>query len=268
MMRPLAVSRRAWRNGLGGLTHSVDGLAMWRPAGLEAWTWLEAMVTTRHGGTSAPPYASLNLGLASGDDPERVQANRARLWSALGLRPEQVHHLAQVHGTRVWEVPDAASHEGDGLWTRSPQVVLAVSVADCVPLFLWDARQRWVALVHAGWRGTAAGVLGRALGTLLEQGARAADLHVALGPCIGPCCYAVSPDVAARFAPGTWRERGGVPHLDLRLANRLQADSLGVAVHGDDPPCTRCHPETFFSYRGEGQRSGRMWALAWRRAVP
>jgi hypothetical protein len=225
------------------------------------------MVTTRAGGTSAPPYASLNLGLASGDDPMRVAANRARLLGALGLQPEQLHHLVQVHGTRVWEVPAPRAQEGDALWTRSPQVVLAVSVADCVPVFIWDARQRWVGLVHAGWRGTAAGVLHRALATLLEHGARPGDLGVALGPCIGPCCYAVSPDVAARFAPDAWHERAGAPHLDLRRANRQQAAALGVAAYGEDPPCTRCHAETFFSYRGEGPRSGRMWALAWHRTL-
>jgi YfiH family protein len=246
--------------------NSTD-LDFWRPAGLERWPWIEALVTTRRGGMSPAPYASLNLGLSSGDRAEHVHANRERLRRGLGLSSAQLHLLQQVHGTSIWEVPGGATTQGDGLTTRAPGTVLVVGVADCVPAFVWDARRRCISLVHAGWRGTAAGILGLALARLLAEGSRAGDLWVALGPCIGPCCYAVSPEVAARFPAAAVTQRDEQVHLDLRVANRLQALAAGLADEQVQatPPCTGCHPELFFSYRKEAQRTGRMWALLWMR---
>jgi YfiH family protein len=235
----------------------------WTPRPTGAFPWLRAVVTTRSGGTSAGRYASLNLGLGTGDDAERVAANRARVRAALGL--DSVHVLHQVHGTRVWEVPDPAAREGDALWTRAAGVALGVGVADCVPAFAWDARRRWVALVHAGWRGTAAGVLEGALATLREAGSRPEDLHVALGPSIGPCCYRVGAEVASHFPAAAVQTAGETLRLDLRAANRLQAEAAGLPPEHIDaaPPCTGCAPSTFFSHRVEGGRTGRMWALVW-----
>ena len=248
------------------MTHlSSSSLPLWRPPGLEAVPWLRAVVTTRRGGTSPAPYDSLNLGLATGDDAARVAANRSRLCAALELHDDRIVKLSQVHGTRVWRVPDAAAREGDGLWTAVPGPVLAVGVADCVPAFVWDSHAPRVALVHAGWRGTAARILERAIGILRDAGARPADLRVALGPSIGPCCYAVGGDVAAHFPAAAVERRGTSFHLDLWHANRLQAEAGGLDpehVHAT-PPCTACNRDLFFSHRRDGPRTGRMWALAW-----
>jgi hypothetical protein len=231
--------------------------------------WLQACVTTRHGGTSSSPYAALNLSLSVGDDPQRVQANRARLRHALGLEEVPLVHLAQVHGTRIWEAQDPAAREGDGWWTSAPGRVLVVGVADCVPVFAWDVRTRRLALVHAGWRGTAAGVLAIALQMFAAAGSRPEDLRVALGPCIGPCCYPVDDTVAARFPAIAVARRNGAAHVDLRAANRVQAEAHGVlSGHIEaDPPCTGCDTATFFSHRKSGPKTGRMWALAWLLAV-
>jgi YfiH family protein len=185
--------------------------------------------------------------------------------SALGLA--DVHVLHQVHGTRLWESPNALAREGDALWTRQPATAIAVGIADCVPAFVWDARQRWVAVVHAGWRGTAAGILGRTLATWTAYGARPGDLHVALGPSIGPCCYTVSAAVAAQFpaaAVAAGRDANS-PRLDLHAANRMQAEAGGVPpAHIEAaPPCTGCRTDDFFSHRVERGATGRMWAIAW-----
>lgn len=245
----------------------VEIPGVWRVPGTESWPWLHAVVTTRHGGTSRAPFASLNLSLSNGDDPRAVHANRARLQRALGLESHALHTLQQVHGTTIHEAPGDGTCSGDAWWTRQADTVLVVGVADCVPAFVWDAERRHLALVHAGWRGTAGGILGRTLDLLLEGGSAPRDLHVALGPCIGPCCYPVSPDVASRFPDATVARHDGALHLDLRLANRMQAEARGLdpAQVRTDAPCTGCESDTYFSYRKHGSRSGRMWALLWRR---
>ena len=241
----------------------MTDLQFWTPVSTQAFPWLHAVVTTRHGGTSEPPYASLNLGLSTGDDAGRVAANRARLRRALGVGA--IHVLHQVHGTRVWEAPDPEAREGDALWTRQKGVAVAVGVADCVPVFVWDARQRWIGVVHAGWRGTAAGILSRALGLWKAAGARPEDLYVALGPSIGPCCYVVSPEVAAQFPAGAVRATEAAPRVDLHAANQMQAHAADVppAQIEAAPPCTGCSLDDFFSHRVEGGVTGRMWAVTW-----
>lgn len=247
------------------MSSAAPALQFWQPRSSAAHPWLRALVTTRHGGTSAAPYDSLNLGLATGDAPERVHENRTRVQQALGIAAGRLQVLHQVHGTEIWDVPGACPAAGDGLRTTVPQFALAVGIADCVPAFAWDTRQRRLALLHAGWRGTAAGILARALSHFLASGSRATDLHVALGPCIGPCCYAVSADVAAQFPAVTTRPAPGGTYLDLRHANRIQAEALGILPQNieADPPCTGCNLPQFFSHRREQGRTGRMWAIAW-----
>jgi len=241
-------------------------LRLWRAPGTESLPGLHAVVTTRAGGESAAPFASLNLGLSTGDDPNRVHANRDRVRRALGVSDLSLRLLRQVHGDRIWSAQEPDAVEGDGWWTDRSGVVLVVGVADCAPAFMWDVRRGTLALVHAGWRGTAAGILGAGLALLRGQGSRPGDLRVALGPSIGPCCYPVSAEVAARFPAAVVTLRDAALHLDLRAANRLQAIAAGVApehIHAA-PPCTGCESETFFSHRKHGPRSGRMWALMWR----
>lgn len=250
------------------LEHPTVSPGLWRVPGISSWPWLQAVVTTRHGGTSKDPFASLNLSLSNGDDPEHVRANRDRLQRALDLESRVLNTLEQVHGTVIHPAPSRQTCAGDGWWTQRPDTVLVIGVADCVPAFVWDTERRSVALVHAGWRGTAGGILGRALDLLLSQGSEARHLRVALGPSIGPCCYPVSRDVASRFPETAITRRGDALHLDLRLANRQQAVARGLTPQQvqDQPPCTSCHSDTFFSYRKHGARSGRMWALLWIRS--
>ena len=240
-------------------------LVFWRPVGDGHWPWLEMWVTTRLGGTSPEPFASLNLGLATGDAPAHVEANRDLVRRTLALESARLHRLRQVHGDQVLRAGADPEPAADGLWTETPGEVLVVGVADCVPVFLWDAAGRRLALVHAGWRGTAAGIVRRGIERLCAAGAAAGDLHLAMGPSIGPCCYEVGPEVVAALPNAARTAPAGKTHLDLRDANRAQALALGVPddqIHAT-PPCTACDRTHFFSHRKLGPRTGRHWALAW-----
>lgn len=229
--------------------------------------------TTRVGGISGAPFATLNLGRGVGDDPERVAANRRRALEAVGCDPTGHVEAAQVHGRSVAVVGRAqrgAKIEGaDVLLTAEPGVTLAIHTADCVPILLWDPARGVVGAAHAGWRGTAAGVAAAAVEAMTRTfGTDPEDLRAALGPSIGPCHYEVDGPVAEAFAPWPWSRailRPGRPGhwwLDLAAANRLMLMMLGVPaeqiwVNG---LCTACEAELFFSYRRDGV-TGRMGAL-------
>lgn len=230
-------------------------------------------LTGRQGGVSAPPFETLNLGRGVGDGPGAVASNRARVLAALGRSPDNHIEAAQVHGRRVAVVAAAdrgrTVPEADGLATADPEVVLAIHCADCVPILLADGRGRAVAAVHAGWRGTAAGVAHAAVAAMAEAfGCAPADLTAVLGPAIGPCCYEVDEPVYARFAPWGWRGQVFAPsepgrwRLDLWAANRRALLDAGlmpdaITVIG---VCTAHHPALFFSHRRDGT-TGRMAAM-------
>ncbi len=196
-------------------------------------------------------------------------ARVARLLRAGGLRGE-LRMLAQVHGTtlRVPEEAVEAQPPGDGwLWDarRHAGYVVAVATADCVPVLVVDARGQRAALLHAGWRGIAGGILERALEALERQGSPPAQLRLALGPAIGGCCYEVDPErwCAVRGAEGPREEpSAGAVRLDLREALRQRAVRRGVAREAifSAPWCTRCRADLFFSYRSQGTSAGRMLA--------
>ncbi len=174
--------------------------------------------------------------------------------------------LRQVHSDRiivVAETETGCAGEGDALITASAGRLLAVRTADCLPMLMAAPQRRVVAAAHAGWRGTAAGIAGKVVERLrAEFGVEAAELIVAIGPGIGPCCYQVGRDVADRF-PGFaagWHARPGVVKLDLAGVNRHQLEAAGVRPQNiyTGAPCTCCHPADFHSYRREPADGGRM----------
>ena len=241
----------------------------------------DAAVTARSGGVSTGPYATLNLSLSVGDDPGCVRENRRRLAAACGVTPGDFVFARQVHGAGVRIVADADRGSGtrslddaigsvgeagraggaDALVTTSPGVVLAILTADCVPIVLHDPVAGVLACVHAGWRGTVAGVTAAALAAMQRLGARPSDVTAGIGPAIGADRYQVGPDVheavsrafgpaAAGFirpdpsAPGRWL-------LDLWAANRhalRQAGVPGPRIHTTDI-ATGPGPGHFFSDR-------------------
>jgi YfiH family protein len=210
-----------------------------------------ALFTTRRGGVSEGPYASLNVGLLTDDDPERVAANRERVRAQAGA-----DHLAQgrqVHGTRV-SVDDGTGEEADGQVTTLGGVAAIVLVADCLPVAL--AGPDAAGVVHAGWRGLANGVL--------EAGVAAigrGPVTAAIGPGIGPCCYEVGEEVAAPFrrAFGLGLVRDG--KLDLWSAAERALRAAGCTRVDRVDLCTACSPERFFSHRRDAGITGRQGVI-------
>jgi polyphenol oxidase len=204
-----------------------------------------ALFTTRRGGVSEGPYASLNLGLWTEDDPGCVQLNRERVQAQAGVG--RLAQGRQVHGTRV-VVDGQGIEEADGQVTSAAGVAAMVLTADCLPVAL--AGPVRMGVVHAGWRGLAAGVV--------EAGVEATGaVAAAIGPGIGPCCYEVGDDVRAVF--GTTERT-----LDLNAIARARLEAAGVAEVHDCGLCTACDAERFFSHRRDRGVTGRQAGLAWR----
>jgi YfiH family protein len=204
-----------------------------------------------------PAPFPLRWGFSTKDDPPEALPRR---------------HLSQIHGCRVWEAEDGQVQQGDGLWTQRRGRPIGIRVADCVPILLAGFAQGrpWIAALHAGWRGAAAGILRRGVEVFKGLGGEPASLAWALGPCIGPCHFEVGPEVpeALRQDPA-WSEScahagpRGRPHLDLHAYLRGQALHVGMdpARDGSVPLCTQCREDLFFSYR-RGDLEGRQWGLA------
>ena len=226
--------------------------------------------TTRRGGSGAGPYASFNLSTRVGDDPATVRRNRATLRERCGLETEP-SWLNQVHGKRVVCAPDAnASPAADGSWTDQPGIACAVLTADCLPIVLCDQAGSCVAVLHAGWRGLARGIIEAGVAALPVE---ACHLMAWLGPAIGPRAFEVGEDVrrelnthdAMAFQPaadGKW-------FADLHRLARGRLHSAGVADVYGETNCTFLNSATFFSNRRD-PLCGRQATLAWidRRRVP
>jgi len=240
-------------------------------------TWsLRFWVTTRQGGVSRGPFATLNLSFAVPDDPEAVAENRRRVLAALGLGPERLVGAEQVHGVSVAVVgPTDAGRAPipatDGLVTAAAGLFLFVQVADCYPVVVFDARQRVVGLAHCGWRGTLRGLPAKLVQTMVRVlGSRPADLWAVIGPGIGPCCYEVGPDVAgaARLRLPhpqealTARENRTFLDLPAAIDQWLKAAGLVPDRIASCGLCTACRTDIFYSHRAECGLTGRFWAVA------
>lgn len=237
-----------------------DGLP-WFEAGLADRATV--CFSSRLGGISEGAFESLNLGILTDDRPENVLANRGRLAAAAGFDAERVSMGRQVHGAGLAragpEIPGAYAAPGpepppeaDGQLTAEPGRPLLVLVADCLPVALLG--DRGLAMLHCGWRGLAAGIIGAAA---TEIGARAA----AIGPGIGPCCFEVGPEVESAFAGlGTGLMNGR--NLDLPEAARRLLEAEGVESVETAGICTSCD-RRFFSHRRDRGVTGRQAGIAW-----
>ncbi|WMY09919.1 peptidoglycan editing factor PgeF [Paraburkholderia phenoliruptrix] len=254
---------------------------------------VRALVTTRNGGVSAPPFGrwhdgadepgGLNLGMKSGDDPAAVAANRARLLALAGL--SEAAWLAQVHGARIVGAQAAlreaqasgAPPQADASVTDRAGVACVVMVADCMPVLICDEAGRAVGAAHAGWRGLAAGIIEQTAARVAElAGGDASALRAYLGPCIGPQSFEVGPDVRDAFlhAAGAGERdatasafvahprNAGKYLADLPALARLRLQRLGVTRIAGGDLCTVTDRERFYSYRRD-RETGRMAALIW-----
>jgi purine-nucleoside/S-methyl-5'-thioadenosine phosphorylase / adenosine deaminase len=235
----------------------------WRESNGVRWLQAElgegakAAFSTRLGGVSEPPFDSLNLGILTEDEPDRVIENRRRLAAALGHDLDRVVFALQVHGARLIDHRGAPSscevQRADGHLVEEAGTVPLVFVADCLPVALRGPGG--VAMVHAGWRGLAGGIVAAAAAAVEATSA-------AVGPGIGPCCYEVGEEVLGAFAGlGDGVAQGRM--LDLpEVARRLLAEA-GVGRVESSGLCTSCEGELFFSHRRDRGRTGRQAGLAW-----
>lgn len=245
---------------------SQDAIRLYRSPVLSGLPGLLHGFPERTGGVSTGPRSSLNLGARWGDDRANVDANRRRLAEHAGYDPAQLVATRHVHGTAVYRVgePLADDAEFDGLVCDRPGPVLGAFAADCIPMLFADPEARVCGAAHAGWRGTVHGVAPNVIERMVEAGARASRIRVALGPSIGPCCFEVGAEVVDEFRAALGDLAGLIvrgphkDHIDLRVASRAFLERAGVEpAHIDDrPPCTRCEAARFFSYRRDGREGG------------
>ncbi|MEA2390069.1 MAG: purine-nucleoside/S-methyl-5-thioadenosine phosphorylase / adenosine deaminase [Solirubrobacteraceae bacterium] len=224
------------------------------------------LFSTRRGGVSEGRYVSLNLGRFTDDRPADVEENRGRLAALAGVAADQLLHGRQVHAATVRRVttmphPGESPEPADGQATALRGVAPLVLTADCLPVALVSPGA--VAMVHAGWRGLAAGVLEEGVSAVRELGG-GGELSAALGPAARVCCYEVGEEVHAHFADyGPEVRRGRC--LDLPLAARRRLEGAGVSEVWDSDLCTMCSdPSVFFSHRREGGVTGRQAGVVWR----
>lgn len=223
--------------------------------------------STRHGGVSPAPYASLNLGLSTADTPENVAENRARFWRALEVESSQVASSHQVHGSDVLLIKESGHHSGyDAMITNNPGIVLTVTIADCTPVLIYDPVRRAVAAIHAGWRGTVAGIVPTVLQEMREQiGTNPADCLAHVGTCIDMDSFEVGTEVAAHFAGARKRfdQQTGKYFVDLKrtVADQLLAAGVQQNNMGISPYSTVQNLDDYFSHRAENGITGRMLAI-------
>lgn len=257
--------------------------------------WLVHGFSTRTGGASELNGENvLNVGYMDWDQRENVAGNRRRLEAAVGANELTLVPMKQIHSDviRLFRVAPGEACKGDASITNRKGLLIGVQTADCVPILLVDSKKRAVAAIHAGWKGTLSRIAEKTVGRIrLEFGSKPQDLLAAIGPAIGPCCYAVGAEFVSKFTaqfadaaeyfdearsgeepnPLQWLNMappGHQPppknvHLDLRRANRSQLLAAGLPEQNIfvSNLCTGCRRDLFFSYRKEGSLSGRMLSV-------
>ena len=288
---------------------SISKLKLLRSQKLAEIPWLVHAFSTRTGGVSRVYRGNaLNLGFTTHDSRRAVEENRRlflkRLGTVRGKQPWPLVTVRQIHSDLIHLVTTAPAQPlaGDGLITNTPEILIAVLAADCIPIILADRKKRAIGVFHAGWRGTVQRIVQKGVGEMRKNfGSKPRDLVAAIGPGVGPCCYQVGPEVRTQFesqfayggelfrevkdsdpvrekfpllfltarAPG----HSDLPvsiFLDLIEANRRQLLDAGVPASSIDTsmPCTACHTDLLFSHRAERGTTGRLMAVAGIRKAP
>ncbi|NLJ86641.1 MAG: peptidoglycan editing factor PgeF [Firmicutes bacterium] len=257
----------------------IDGVGFFELDAALSAPNLVCAFSTRVGGVSQGPFASLNLGMHVGDDSQTVLINRQRLSHALGISLDEWVTAEQVHGGAVAVVTD--SHRGrgafskelavpgvDGLVTNTPGTWLVCFYADCVPMVFWDIAKGVVGIAHAGWRGALTNIGGAVVRAMQERfGSPVGEIRALIGPAIGPCCYEVGEDVGEKFRSlfgnDVLTQRGGRMHLHLPKANYQYLLDGGLLARNIyiSRLCTACNRDMFYSYRRDKGPTGRMAAV-------
>ena len=263
------------------IEQTQNGVTFFRSVSMDAAGGAVHGFSTRLGGVSQGMWESLNLGVSRGDDPDHVRENYRRFLSAIGARGGKMAMSNQVHGGVVRCITtadlktdpyDKVCYEADGLMTALPGVALVVFSADCIPVLFYDPVRRVIAAVHAGWRGTAAGIATAAVGRMADvYGCNPADILAAVGPGIGPDCFETHEDVpnamTAALSTAVLQhikiKENGKFAVDLKAINAMRLEQAGldparIAVCGF---CTACQPDRFWSHRKLGTSRGSMAAV-------
>lgn len=228
---------------------------------------LIAIETTRLGGVSPAPFEGLNLGRSSGDEPENVTENKRLLAEALGISPDQFVTGHQTHGDEIFVAKKAGNFNGfDAKITNERGIFLTVTVADCVPILIFDKKNKAVAAIHAGWRGTVAGLVGKTLQRMKTEFGTSGEHCLAwVGTCIGVDDFEVGDEVAALFSEKlkVWDAARGKFRVDLKAANRDQLLEFGLLDKQIEVSrfTTIADNDRFYSFRKEGPVTGRFWGL-------
>jgi YfiH family protein len=231
-------------------------------AGIE---WIRHAFLTRRGGTSPPPYDSLNLSDRNGDRREFVSRNEVLIAKTFGFDSNRLVRLDQVHQDQILLLEKPTSLlpsplEYDGVMTNSPGRFLAILTADCLPIFVADRKKKAIAAIHAGRQGTALHITAKALRKMKEAfGCQPENLLVGIGPSIGPFCYEIDEEVLQQeWKPFSVSKRAGKWLVDLAKINIAQMKNEGIQEKQIFRVglCTHCHSDLYFSYRKEG-RTGR-----------
>ncbi len=239
---------------------------------------ITAFSSTRRGGCSKGNYSGFNVNVHCGDAPHDVERNRALLCDTLGIEPQHLVMPHQTHGTATRLIADdffSLSHttrqmllEGiDAVMTNVPGVCIGVSTADCIPILLYDEAHRAISAVHAGWRGTVAGIVGKNIAEMAAAyGTRASALHAVIGPGISLENFEVGDEIYEEFRKAGFRmenisRRYDKWHIDLWECNRMQLTEAGVLPSniGTAGICTYAHADEYFSARRLGTASGRIF---------
>lgn len=259
---------------------TCNGVTFFSSDGMDAAGGAVHGFSTRMGGVSQGMWESLNLGTARGDDPDHVRENYRRFFKALGMDGGRIAAANQIHGGAVRCITtadvradpyDKAGYEADGLMTDLPGVALLVYTADCVPILFYDPVRRVIAAVHAGWRGTAAGVATTAVARMGDVfGCRPGDILAAIGPGIGPDCFETHEDVPNAMTAAL--STAVLQHIKIKENGKFAVDLKGINAMrleqaGLDPAhiavsriCTSCNSEKFWSHRRLGTSRGSMAA--------
>jgi hypothetical protein len=261
------------------IEHTVAGVQYLTYEIFDPFVKVTNAVTTRHRGSSRPPYDTLNLGLHVGDDTDAVLENRAIVAEVLGFDPEAWTLGEQVHGAGVAVVRAGDSGRGavteddalggaDALVTNEPGVPLGILIADCVAVSLYDPARHVAAIAHAGWKGTLGRIAEKTVGVMSSVfGTDPSDIVAGLSPSVGKCHYTVGREVADAYVEefgsdaSRFLDEGATGEWQLDLPGAIDVQLLRSGVREgrieNAGRCTACEAPLFFSYRGQGPRTGR-----------
>ena len=250
--------------------YNVGGVVFRTADAFERADGLVHAFSTRFGGVSEGIWASMNLGLGRGDEPDRVRENYRRFFVAIGARTDKIVMSSQVHETEIRTVTDRDwksdiyeknGYEADGLITDRPGVALVIFSADCLPILFYDPVKKVICAVHAGWRGTVGGIAPKAVEKMVsDYGCRREDILCAIGAGISKCHFETHGEVPAAVrtvlseeeAAGCITEDGnGKYHVDLKAVNAALLKNAGLPGENVtvDPECTYCLHEKYWSHR-------------------